>query len=134
MESIRKSFERNPAAWIFAVLLAFSIFSHYQSGRSYTNMCRDMLRYLEGPGPLWIVTGGVPSTEEAKLDATNLVEQTMREYERLEAARRNFLNDRKNLTQEDWRLLEEWRLERLQSKIKDDCLDRINTPDTYDDR
>lgn len=128
MESISKSFERNPAAWIFAGLLTFSVFSHYQTGRSYTNMCGDMLRYLEGPGPLWIVTGDIPSIEENKLDATNLAEQIMREHERLEAARQKFLNDRQNLAKEDWQLLEEWRLERLQSKIEDGCLDRINTP------
>ena len=45
---IAAAFGRNPAAWIFAGLSAFSLFAHYRTGEDFTAVCKTVVMLEEG--------------------------------------------------------------------------------------
>jgi hypothetical protein len=46
-EQFKQSFISNPIVWILAGLLAFSIYSHYRTGKMFTSACDDLLTLSE---------------------------------------------------------------------------------------
>jgi len=48
MRSIREAFQKNPLAWLLAALLAFSIFSHRETGRRLRHVCELAEASIDG--------------------------------------------------------------------------------------
>ena len=44
----KKSFDRNPVAWLLGGFLAFSVFSHYRTGSDFTRVCETVASLQTG--------------------------------------------------------------------------------------